>query len=72
MEEEKEYQLGNLKVIWKPHLCRHSGVCADTLINVQTKKEESNPTGYEKLRKTIDRCPSGALTYTEEKKDSDF
>lgn len=63
----KHYSNGELTVVWKPHLCIHSGVCVRTLPQVYNTKERpwikpENAT-TEELKAQINRCPSGALSY---------
>jgi len=69
METIKEYKNGNLTVIWKPMLCIHAGVCVKTLPKVYNPKATPWITcenaSVEDLKKQIDACPSGALTYRE-------
>ena len=63
----KEYSNGELTVIWKPDKCIHSGICVDMLPEVYdpearpwiTPKEATT----EELKKQINECPSGALSY---------
>ena len=67
MEVKKEYSNGELTVVWKPAKCQHSGVCVKTLPKVYNPKEKpwikpDNATTDE-LKKQIDQCPSGALSY---------
>lgn len=67
MEIKKEYTNGEVTVVWKPGLCIHSKNCVKGLPKVfkpnykpwiQTEFATS-----EALTETIDKCPSGALTY---------
>ena len=64
---QKEYQKGDLTVIWKPDLCIHSAKCVDGLPEVFKPKSKpwidvSGATEQE-IMSVIDRCPSGALSY---------
>lgn len=67
MEKIKEYSNGEITVVWKPGLCFHSKECVHGLPGVF--KPEDKPwiqvdnASSEALMKTIDKCPSGALTY---------
>jgi len=66
--ETHEYAAGEITVIWQPKKCIHAGVCVKTLPKVYNPKERpwlkpENATA-EELRKQIDLCPSGALSYT--------
>lgn len=69
METIKEYQTGNLTVIWKPALCVHAGVCVKTLPKVYNPKAtpwiNCDNASIEELKDQIDTCPSGALSYKE-------
>ena len=63
----KYYSNGELTVVWKPHLCQHSGVCVRTLPKVYNTKERpwikpENATVGE-LKAQINNCPSRALSY---------
>lgn len=64
---KKEYQNADTTVVWKPELCYHSKNCVNNLPKVfdPNRKpwiEAGNATEQE-LRDTIDKCPSGALSY---------
>jgi uncharacterized Fe-S cluster protein YjdI len=64
---KKEYQNGDTTVVWKPELCFHSENCVKNLPKVfdPNRKpwiEAGNATEQD-LRNTIDKCPSGALSY---------
>ena len=67
MKSKFEYSNGEITVIWQPHLCQHSGVCAKTLPDVYKPKERPwiNPNNAttEQLIDQINHCPSGALTF---------
>jgi uncharacterized Fe-S cluster protein YjdI len=74
---KKEYQNGDTTVVWKPELCYHSKNCVNNLPKVFNPNrkpwiEARNATEQE-LRDAIDKCPSGALSYTAkgEKQNSD-
>lgn len=66
----KEYTDGELTIVWKPGLCIHSENCwngEDGLKSVfnPDKRPWIDPEGAsnERIRKQIERCPSGALSY---------
>jgi uncharacterized Fe-S cluster protein YjdI len=67
MEKTKEYQSGDVTVIWKPGLCMHSEKCWRGLPQVFKPGEKPwiQPDEAEErvLMKQIDQCPSGALSY---------
>lgn len=69
MNKEKtiKYSNGEITVIWKPDVCIHSGNCVKGSPEVFQPKERrwvqvENATS-EEIMKTIDTCPSGALSY---------
>lgn len=68
----KEYSNGEVVIIWKPHLCVHSGICVKTLPDVYDPKARPwiNAEGADSqaLIDQINACPSGALTYRMEEK----
>ena len=63
----KTYDRDNLRIIWKPSLCQHAGVCVRTLPKVYHPKDNPWVTPeqatVEELMAQIDACPSGALSY---------
>ncbi|MDN4166413.1 (4Fe-4S)-binding protein [Cytophagales bacterium LB-30] len=68
-EEIKEYNNGEVTVIWKAELCQHSGNCVRGLGKVFNPKarpwiDVSQGTSAE-IVETVHRCPSGALTIKE-------
>lgn len=68
--ENKEYNTGEITIVWQQHLCAHAGICVKTLPKVYNPKERpwikpENAT-TEALKDQIARCPSGALTYKQE------
>ena len=63
----KEYQNGDLTIVWKPQKCIHAAECVKRLPNVYNPNEKpwikpENAT-IEELEIQIKACPSGALTY---------
>ena len=71
MEKIKEYNSGDITVIWKPGLCIHAGNCVKLLPKVYKPGEKpwvkaENATS-EELINQINACPSGALSYRIEK-----
>ena len=67
MEKIKTYTNDEITVVWKPNLCIHSKNCVKGSPLVFKPKErpwiqvEQAPSGA--VMKTIDTCPSGALSY---------
>lgn len=67
MSVKKEYPAGDLTVVWKPELCAHAAECVKGLPNVF--KPDDKPwiqtagASTADLKATIDKCPSGALSY---------
>lgn len=63
----KKYEKGDLTVVWQPSKCIHSGVCVANLGSVFRPTEKPwiqvVHASQEDIRKTIDKCPSGALSY---------
>lgn len=63
----KEYSNGELTVVWKPDLCIHSANCVHGLPNVFDPKARpwinAEDASTQALKETIDKCPSGALSY---------
>lgn len=64
----REYKNEDIIVYWHPEMCAHPGVCTKTLpkvfsvtrrpwVNVDLAKPEE-------IIKCIDKCPSGALSYS--------
>ena len=73
MSDEKihEYASDEVTVIWKPDLCIHSAECVKGLPHVFKPKdkpwiqiEKASP---EEVVETVEKCPSGALTYRKAK-----
>lgn len=66
-EKKINYDNGELTVVWKPETCIHSGNCVRGLPNVFKPKEKPwvkvDAASTEELMETIDKCPSGALSY---------
>ncbi|MBB1192816.1 (4Fe-4S)-binding protein [Flavobacterium sp. SOK18b] len=63
----KEYTNGELTVVWQAGKCIHSGNCVRNNPDVFQPKEKPwikiDASSSEKIRETVDKCPSGALTY---------
>lgn len=67
MDVTKEYSNGELTVVWKPGLCFHAKECVHGLPDVFKPKDkpwiQPENASMEALMATIDKCPSGALSY---------
>nr|WP_298998851.1 (4Fe-4S)-binding protein [uncultured Allomuricauda sp.] len=67
MVEAKEYAKGDFTVVWKAEKCVHAGECVKRLPEVYNPKErpwiKPENASVEALKKQIDACPSGALSY---------
>lgn len=68
---EKHYSNGEITVIWKPDLCVHSGVCVKNSPDVFRPKEKPwvkiEAETSNRIMRTVEKCPSGALSYHIEK-----
>lgn len=62
----KFYKKDDLEVVWQPHKCTHSAVCASSLSEVFNphKRPWINMDGSDKesIAETVRKCPSGALS----------
>ncbi len=71
MEEKravvKEYSNKDITVVWKPDTCIHSKHCWKDLVQVFNPKRSSwinmDGASTERIKKQVDACPSGALSY---------
>ena len=63
----KEYTNGEITIIWQSAKCIHSGNCPKNNPEVFHPKEQPwiklEASTSEKIMETIDKCPSGALSY---------
>lgn len=65
--EIKEYNNGEITVVWEAGKCQHSGNCVKYNAEVFKPKErpwiqiENSTT--DKIKYAVEQCPSGALTY---------
>ena len=66
-----EYSNDDLTVVWQPALCKHTAVCVKTLPKVYNPKAKPWITienaSTEELKAQIRQCPSGALSFYENK-----
>lgn len=65
--DKKEYSNGEITVVWKADKCIHSGNCVRGLPNVFKPKDrpwiQLETASSDEIKNTIDKCPSGALSY---------
>ena len=63
-----QYKNENITIHWDQSKCIHAGVCVRSLPNVYNPKERPwvkiENASTEELKAQIDKCPSGALSYT--------
>ena len=63
----RTYENGEIRVIWRPELCAHSGVCVRGLPAVFRPRErpwiEIHGAPSDCISTQIDQCPSGALSW---------
>lgn len=66
--ETKNYHTSDLTIHWKPSLCIHSKNCWKNLPGVFDPKVKpwikTDGADSKTIMEQIDKCPSGALTYT--------
>ncbi|MDR1725498.1 MAG: (4Fe-4S)-binding protein [Bacteroidales bacterium] len=71
MTYNKEYTNGEITIMWQPDKCCHSGNCAHNCPEVFRPQERPwivmENASTDKIKHTIDKCPSGALSYKENK-----
>ena len=64
----KQYSNGEVTVVWKPDLCRHTGICARGLPMVFDPRRVPwvvlDSADSTTISAQVDRCPSGALSWT--------
>jgi uncharacterized Fe-S cluster protein YjdI len=67
MSKTHEYSNGEITVVWQPDLCIHSANCVKNLDSVFKPQEKPwirpENASSEEIMNTIDKCPSGALSY---------
>jgi uncharacterized Fe-S cluster protein YjdI len=66
-EITRKYSNDEITVVWKPHICAHSGICFRGLPNVFNPTRvpwvDENAAETGKIIDQINKCPSGALSY---------
>ncbi len=70
-DEIKTYSNGEITIVWKPGVCKHSRICWDTVnglpevfdprVRPWVRPENSKT---ERIVEQIKKCPSGALSFT--------
>ena len=62
----KRYSNGEVTVVWQPHLCIHSGVCARGLPRVFSPRRrpwvDVTAATTAEIVSQVGKCPSGALS----------
>ena len=68
----KEYTNGEDTVVWQSGKCTHSGNCVKNNPDVFQPKEKPwikiDASTSDKIMETLNKCPSGALSYYKNKK----
>jgi uncharacterized Fe-S cluster protein YjdI len=68
---KKEYSNDEVTVVWQSGKCIHSGICVKNNPDVFQPKEKPwikiNASSTEKIIETVQKCPSGALTFYKNK-----
>lgn len=63
----RAYEKGEIRVIWRPDLCAHSGVCVRGLAEVFRPGErpwiDLGGASSDRIVAQVDQCPSGALSW---------
>lgn len=63
----KEYSNGEVTIVWKNALCKHSGNCVRGLPAVFHRNVHpwinANGAGTEEIIAQVNKCPSGALSF---------
>jgi uncharacterized Fe-S cluster protein YjdI len=66
-DNEHKYTNGEITVVWKPHVCIHSGICARGLHVVFDPKARPwvnmAAASTERIMEQVKKCPSGALSF---------
>ena len=64
---KKEYSNGEVTIVWQNSKCIHSANCVKNNPDVFKNKEKPwitpKNSATEKIIETVNKCPSGALTY---------
>ena len=61
------YTNGEVTVVWKPDICRHTGICVHGLPGVfDTRRRpwiDTSQSDTFRIVEQVKKCPSGALSY---------
>ena len=61
------YENGEIRVIWRPEVCAHSGVCVRGLAEVFRPRErpwiDLHAAPSDRIARQVEQCPSGALSW---------
>jgi len=67
--DEKHYSKGEITVVWKPTLCKHTAVCFRGLPGVFDPRRrpwiDVEQATEEQIVEQVKKCPSGALSLAE-------
>jgi len=67
VDKKLKYTNGDITVVWKPELCKHSGRCVTQLpkvFNLKTKPWVTMTSAdSETIKLQVDKCPTGALSW---------
>ncbi len=67
VDKKLKYTNGDITVVWKPELCKHSGRCVMQLpkvFNLKTKPWVTmDGADSEAIKLQVDKCPTGALSW---------
>ena len=67
VDKKLKYTNGDITVVWKPELCKHSGRCVMQLpkvFNLKTKPWVTmTGADSEAIKAQVDKCPTGALSW---------
>jgi len=67
VDKKIKYTNGDVTVVWKPELCKHSGRCVTQLpkvFNLKTKPWVTmTGADSEAIKAQVEKCPTGALSW---------
>ena len=69
---KKQYKNDEITIHWHQSKCKHAAICSRTLPQVYNSREKPwvkiKNASSEELRAQISKCPTGALSFTENEK----